>query len=334
MASSSFLPCTVEELVSLLHLIPHPEGGFFRETYRSGVPPMRSQGMTDFDVDVMTKKMTISAEVEEEEAAAAAAETESNSNLSEKEASTTSSTTTTTNTTTAATATATAIHIDALVDVPSRYDQRPDHDIRRNAMTSIYWVPTKKSPILPLICNRSDHVHYYQGGLPFEYIMYNPISKELISAIVGPDLRQGHQLQVIVPGNVWKCGRLLLEPMMDKNDATTAPTTTITTATTTTTTTTTTEWQVLYPYDYSLIGEAVAPGFDYYDFMWIDEALHFHTTLISVENQMILRPWLHENLMQSFPKQSDTSSSTTIHDFTQFYDTTSAMFHHRKQERM
>jgi predicted cupin superfamily sugar epimerase len=34
-------------LVAKLGLIPHPEGGFFRETYRSGSEPMKSMGGTD-----------------------------------------------------------------------------------------------------------------------------------------------------------------------------------------------------------------------------------------------------------------------------------------------
>ena len=38
---------TIEEVVSSLQLIPHPEGGYFRETYRSGATPMASRGRTD-----------------------------------------------------------------------------------------------------------------------------------------------------------------------------------------------------------------------------------------------------------------------------------------------
>ncbi len=48
-----------------------------------------------------------------------------------------------------------------------RNKNRPDEDERRNALTSIYWVPTKKSPKLLLASNHSDHVHYYQGGSKF-----------------------------------------------------------------------------------------------------------------------------------------------------------------------
>lgn len=36
-----------EALVQKLGLVPHPEGGFFRETWRSGAAPMASRGATD-----------------------------------------------------------------------------------------------------------------------------------------------------------------------------------------------------------------------------------------------------------------------------------------------
>lgn len=38
---------TAQQLVQHLGLIAHPEGGYFRETFRSGAPPMASEGQTD-----------------------------------------------------------------------------------------------------------------------------------------------------------------------------------------------------------------------------------------------------------------------------------------------
>lgn len=38
---------TAQQLIDGLKLVPNPEGGFFREVYRSGAPPMESQGKTD-----------------------------------------------------------------------------------------------------------------------------------------------------------------------------------------------------------------------------------------------------------------------------------------------
>ncbi|XP_077977704.1 uncharacterized protein LOC144433270 [Glandiceps talaboti] len=40
-------PPSVEELIKTLQLVPHIEGGYFRETYRSGATPMASGGLTD-----------------------------------------------------------------------------------------------------------------------------------------------------------------------------------------------------------------------------------------------------------------------------------------------
>ena len=45
---------TKEDFIAQLGLIPHPEGGFFVETYRSGSAPMTSKGLTDPRGSVMT----------------------------------------------------------------------------------------------------------------------------------------------------------------------------------------------------------------------------------------------------------------------------------------
>jgi len=95
---------TVDTIVKKLGLIPHPEGGFFRETHRAGGTPMTARGETDFNVPN-----------------------------------------------------------DDLV-ATNRTDRRPDSDGRRNALTSIFWMPTRASPTLLLAINLSDHVHYYHSG--------------------------------------------------------------------------------------------------------------------------------------------------------------------------
>ena len=68
--------------------------------------------------------------------------------------------------------------------------------------------------------------------------MYSPTKGELKHEILGPDIKNGHKLQVFCPGGIWKCGKLLQN---NEND-------------------------------YCIIGEAVAPGFDFHDFSWITEA--------------------------------------------------------------
>jgi uncharacterized protein len=210
------LPETVEELVQCLGLIPHPEGGYFRETFRSGSIPMTTRGCTDLAVPA---RDVVLVQRKEEEGA---------------------------------------------VVVDGNADNNDDNVVRRNCLTSIFWVPTVDSPKLLLGLNRSDHVHYYQGGAPFEYFVFRP-SKEngdsggrWTRTILGPDLRRGHVLQLPVEGGCFKCGRLLSssssDPQQeqegddnddkDNND---------------------------YP-PYSIIAEAVAPGFDVHDFHWVTAA--------------------------------------------------------------
>ena len=107
----------------------------------------------------------------------------------------------------------------------------------RNALTSIYYVPTIQSPKL-LGIYKSDHVHYYHGGQPFEYILYDPITEKLEKVVLGPDICYGEKLQVPVRGGLWKCGHVMTETSGESHE-------------------------------FSMIGEAVGPGFDTDDFTWI-----------------------------------------------------------------
>eukprot|EP00588_Corethron_pennatum_P015504 CAMPEP_0194266500 /NCGR_PEP_ID=MMETSP0169-20130528/1380_1 /TAXON_ID=218684 /ORGANISM="Corethron pennatum, Strain L29A3" /LENGTH=234 /DNA_ID=CAMNT_0039007197 /DNA_START=47 /DNA_END=751 /DNA_ORIENTATION=+ len=175
------LPPKIADLIPALGLIPHPEGGFFVETFRSGSAPMSTQGQTDLDCD----RPDVS-----------------------------------------------------LVATRGRAGSRPDGDARRQALTSIYWVPTVKSRRLLLAHNHSDHVHYYQGGRPFHYSLYDPATEEITKVTLGADLQKGQRLQVCVRGGLWKCGIL---DTSDEHDE----------------------------HEYCVIGEAVAPGFDFHDFSWV-----------------------------------------------------------------
>lgn len=83
-----------------------------------------------------------------------------------------------------------------LVKMPDRAKCRPDHDIRRNCLTSMYWIPTKTSPNLKLAVNKSDHVHFYQGGKPVEFVLVDPNTDQIRMQIVGPDILHGHVLQL------------------------------------------------------------------------------------------------------------------------------------------
>ena len=148
----------------VLGLVPHPENGYFREVWRSGAPPMRSQGLTD------RRGGTVST-------------------------------------------------------------ARPgDGDGLRNELTSIFWMAVPGQPLW-WGRNRSDHVHYWQGGGAFEYLILHPQDGRLERQILGPRLHAGEVLQLPVKGGCYKAGTLVRG-------------------------------------DHCLVGEAVGPGFDFRDFEW------------------------------------------------------------------
>jgi predicted cupin superfamily sugar epimerase len=200
------LPTKIKDLIPLLDLIPHPEGGFFRETYRSGCKPMSTMGQTGLDCKDPKANLVVA---------------------------------------------------------NGRFDNRPDKDERRNALTSIFWVPTAKDPVLRLAKNCSDHVHYYHGGLPFRYFLFNPTTGEFSTAVLGPELHKGHVLQLSVKGGIWKCGRIETDEESNTD------------------------------YDYILIGEAVAPGFDFHDFTWITKEM-IHATCSDKAVMEILLACVHD----------------------------------------
>ena len=104
-----------------------------------------------------------------------------------------------------------------------------------------------------LATNCSDHVHYYQGGLSFVYYLYDPTVKPpcVERVVLGPHLDRGEKLQVCVRGGMWKCGEILLPDGDDEGKDE--------------------EESQQEGYEYTIIGEAVAPGFDFHDFTWITE---------------------------------------------------------------
>jgi predicted cupin superfamily sugar epimerase len=245
MASHSFLPPTASELVELLHLIPHPEAGFFLETHRSGCRPMESRGQTGYQVSDPSSLVTTAE------------------------------------------------------GMNRRHPRnRPDSDPRRNALTSIYWCPTLRSPTQPLVQNDSDHVHYYQGGLPFEYFVYDPRARKLESAVVGPDVRGGHVLQLPVEGGKWKCGRIF--PVYSGITA-----------------------------DYSLIAEAVGPGFDFHDFRFVQESdVDASVAAAATDDAYEADVESISKLLKSFLQRQRTMDEIDEHY------TENAEQEHRKQERM
>ncbi|GAB5380652.1 MAG: cupin domain-containing protein [Aliiglaciecola sp.] len=100
----------------------------------------------------------------------------------------------------------------------------------RFTMTSIYYLLTADSPIGHFHKNTSDIMHYFHAGDPITYYLMYP-NGDLQQVVLGPDLLAGHTLQFVVKGGVWKASRISTDGI----------------------------------YGYGLIGEAVAPGFEYED---------------------------------------------------------------------
>lgn len=100
----------------------------------------------------------------------------------------------------------------------------------RNVMTSIYWMLDRQSPVGYWCNNASDHVHYFHAGEALTYHVLSPEGR-LTRHVLGQRLDQGQVPQLVVPGGWWKAVHLEQG-------------------------------------EYGLIGEAVAPGFDFRDFRW------------------------------------------------------------------
>ncbi|MEL6249018.1 MAG: cupin domain-containing protein [Cyanobacteria bacterium J06648_16] len=97
----------------------------------------------------------------------------------------------------------------------------------RNVLTSIYYLLTDDRPVDHLHKNRSDILHYFQAGSPITYLLITP-DGQLETHTLGLNLAAGEVPQLLVPGGYWKAA-------------------------------------VLKSGEYGLLGEAVAPGFDYRD---------------------------------------------------------------------
>jgi len=102
----------------------------------------------------------------------------------------------------------------------------------RAAMSAIYYLLSTASPRGHLHRNRSDILHFWQGGSALHYTLISPTG-ELSQPVMGPDISKGEVLQMLVPGGYWKASEL-----KDHHSANC---------------------------DYGLISEAVCPGFDFAD---------------------------------------------------------------------
>lgn len=104
---------------------------------------------------------------------------------------------------------------------------------RRCLLSSIFYLLTDDSPIGYLHRNKSDIIHYFQGGSPLTYLILHP-DGNLERKVVGVDFDKGHQLQLIVRGGCWKATELETG-------------------------------------EFGLVSEAVSPGFEYEDMELAEE---------------------------------------------------------------
>ncbi len=117
----------------------------------------------------------------------------------------------------------------------------------RKLLTSIYYMLTDDSPIGYMHRNRSDILHYYHAGSSLRYLLLDEAG-HLQEQRLGIDA--GASPQLLVPGGVWKIA-------------------------------------ILEVGEYSLISEAVSPGFEYRD-----------NTLAKVEEIQALYPDLYPEIQQ------------------------------------
>ena len=81
----------------------------------------------------------------------------------------------------------------------------PDRDGGvRSLMTTIHYLLDRRRPLTVLHANRSDIVHFHEGGGAFLYLLLWPDGR-LEETLIGP----GHDRQLTVPGGVWKAAELV-----------------------------------------------------------------------------------------------------------------------------
>lgn len=117
----------------------------------------------------------------------------------------------------------------------------------RSMMTSIYYLLTDDRPVDHLHQNKSDIMHYFQAGAPITYLLVD-LEGNLTKAKLGMAIERGEVPQLLVPSGYWKAA-------------------------------------ILESGEYGLIGEAVAPGFDYRD-MTIARDSNIRAQFPSLWNQL------------------------------------------------
>lgn len=117
----------------------------------------------------------------------------------------------------------------------------------RSILTSIYYLLTDDRPIDYFHRNQSDILHYFQAGSSITYLLLSP-SGELQNTKLGLNFAKGEVAQLLVPGGYWKAA-------------------------------------ILESGEYGLLGESVAPGFDYRD-MELATSEHFQIAFPDLWSQL------------------------------------------------
>lgn len=120
-------------------------------------------------------------------------------------------------------------------------------DSDRSILTSIYYLLTDNRPVDHFHKNQSDILHYFQAGSSITYLLLSPTG-ELDKVRLGLDFAQGEVAQLLVPANYWKAA-------------------------------------VLEAGEFGLLGESVAPGFDYRD-MELGKADYFQKSFPHLWSQL------------------------------------------------
>jgi predicted cupin superfamily sugar epimerase len=148
---------------------------------------------------------------------------------------------------------------------------KPDGSLRegkvRNHLTSIYYCLTTDSPRQWWANNMSDHIHYWHGGGALTYHIVHPDGRYERS-VLGPRADRGEVLQLIVRGGSFKCAHL--EPGNG---------------------------------EFVLLGEGVAPGFDFRDFAFVSAAEL--KALVPAERFAALKTFLKEQPEKDFDDYYD-----------------------------
>ena len=103
----------------------------------------------------------------------------------------------------------------------------------RNASSSIIYMLTEKCPTDVFCMNKSDMVVYFQGGSAVTYYIVTEDGTLSVTK-VGQNFSEGDKLQIVVPANTWKAAHLESGK-------------------------------------YGIVGENLAPGFDYRDMKLADK---------------------------------------------------------------